>query len=159
MPTIITDTPAYLVPKELCNEEKIQEYWNIMHDNLQQEKICKDELDNFFLIYPKQKEEDTIHEITVMHNYLKENYLAITDAICINVYNTNCYLWALKDRDIAYTGSFQYSEKEDILYHLANISHHFFENISPISFFYQQLSSDLLRFLSKYYEIKKLQIL
>ena len=156
MLTVIHNTPVCLIPKELCKEEKIQEYWNMLYVTPQYESIGKDELENCFLIYPKPKDTDSIHEITFMYNDLQEKFPQQRDAICINVYEDGLNLLALKDGQIAYTGYFRISVKEDILYHLINISQHFFENMTPIAFFYQQLSPTLLRFLSQYFEMKKL---
>ena len=156
MPTVIRNTPACLIPKELCKEENIQEYWSVLYATLQYESIEKDELKNCFLLYPKPKDTDTIHEITFMYNNLQEKFPHQACAICINVYEDGFNLLAVKDGNIAYTGYFHFSVKEDVLYHLINISQQFFESIASITFFYQQLSSALLRFLNNYFEMKKL---
>jgi len=154
MPAIIHNTPACLIPKELFKEEKIQEYWNVLYPH--QENLAKDDLDTYFLLYPKPKETDSIHDISCMYKILQEKYPHQACAICINVYDEVFNLIALKDSEIAYAGHFSFSVKEDILYHLTNISQQFYENISQITFSYQQLSSPVLRLLNKYYEMKKL---
>jgi len=156
MPTVIRNTPACLIPKELCKEEKIQEYWNMLYVAPQYESIGKDELENCFLLYPKPKDADAIHEITFMYNDLQEKFPHQMNAICINAYEEGFNLLALKAGQIAYTGYFHISVKEDILYHLINISQQFFENTAQITFFYQQLSPTILRFLNQYFEMKNL---
>ena len=156
MPTVIRNTPACLIPKELFKEEKIQEYWNVLCVEPQYDNIEKDDLENCFLLYPKPKDTDSIHEITLMYNDLRKKFPNQTCAICINVYEDGFNLLALKNEHIVYTGYFHLSVKEDVLYHLINISQQFFENMAQIIFFYQQLSPTILRFLNHYFEMKKL---
>jgi len=157
MSTVICNAPSCLIPKELFKEEKIQEYWNVLYATpLHHESIGKDELENFFLLYPTPKDVDTMHEISFMYKELRENFANQPHAICINVHETGCNVLALKDQHITYTGYFHYSVKEDILYHLTNIFQHFFDNNAQVTFFYQQLSPAILRLLSNFYEMKKL---
>ena len=154
MPTVIRNTPACLIPKELCNEEKIQEYWNVLSVNPHQERITKDDLGDFFLLYPN-KEWDAIHEISFMYQNFQKQFPEQNHAICLNVYETGFHILAIKDAKIVYVGYFQSSVNEDIMYHLANITQQFFENIS-VTFFYQQLPVSVLRLLNNYYEFKKM---
>jgi hypothetical protein len=153
MPAIIRNTPACLIPKELFKEEKTQEYWNVLYPH--QENMQKEDLDNYFLIYPKPKEADSTHDISSMYKEIRKKYPNQENSICINVFDEMFNIIALKENSIIYAGNFCFSEKEDILYHLTNISQQFFENIS-VTFFYQQLSTPVLRLLNKYYEMKKL---
>jgi hypothetical protein len=156
MPAIICNTPVCLIPKELFKEEKIQEYWNILYPHPYHENLAKDDLERYFLLYPKPKEASAIHDISSMYKKIQEKYSHQADAICINVYDEVFNLIALKENAIVYAGHFCFSVKEDVLYHLTNISQQFFENIPQVTFFYQQLSSTILRLLTKYYEMKKL---
>ena len=154
MPTVIRNTPACLIPKELCNEEKIQEYWNVLSVHPQQESIATDDLGDFFLLYP-HKEPDTIHEISFMYQNFQKQFPEQNHAICLNVYETDFHILAIKDTKIVYAGCFQFSTNEDVVYHLANISQQFFENIS-VTFLYQQLPAPILRLLNNYFELKKM---
>jgi hypothetical protein len=154
MPTVVRNTPACLIPKELCKEEKIQEYWNVLAVTLLHEPVVKDDLGDFFLLY-QSKESDTVHEISLMYQYLQEKFPEHNHAGCINVYDEGFNLLAVKDGKIIYAGYFHFSVNEDILYHLANISQQFFENIQ-VTFFYQQLTPPVLRLLNNYYDMKKL---
>lgn len=154
MPTVIRNTPACLIPKELCNERKIQEYWNIWSVNPQQECIAKDDLGDFFLLYPNATSEG-IHEISFMYQNFQEQLPEHNHAVCLNVYETGFHILAVRDTKIVYAGYFQFSINEDIVYHLANIVQQFFENIS-VTFFYQQLPAPVLRLLNNYYEFKKM---
>jgi hypothetical protein len=156
MPAVICNTPACLIPKELFKEEKIQEYWSVLYALSSLENIGKDDLENYFLIYPKPNEEDVMHEIRYMYNQLKEKYPHHACSLIINVYDDRFNILALKDEDIVYSGNFCFSVKEDILYHLTNISQQFYENIDQVIIFYQQLNSDILRLLNQYYEVKQL---
>jgi hypothetical protein len=156
MPTIIRDTPACLIPKELFKEEKIQEYWSVLYASPQTENIGKDDLGSYFLIYPKPKEEEVTHEIRYMYYQWQEKFPHHPYSIFINIYDDRFNILALKDEDIVYSGNFSYSVKEDILYHVTNISQQFFEDIYQVTIFYQQLSPDILRLLNQYYEIKRL---
>jgi len=157
MSTVICNAPSCLIPKELFQEEKIQEYWNVLYaTQLHHESIGKDELENFFLLYPNPKNVDAIHEISFMFKELREKFPNQPHAVCINVHDTGFNLLALKEQHIAYTGYFHYAVKEDILYHITNIFQHFFDDNTQVAFFYQQLSPAILRLLSNYYEMKKL---
>ena len=157
MPTIICDAPSCLIPKELFKEEKIQEYWSVVYNiPIHHEDIGKDDLENFLLLYPSPKDIDSIHEISFMYNNLQEKFPNQSRAICISVHEGVFNLLALKEQCIVYTGYFHFSANEDILYHLANIIQQFFENVSQITFFYQQLAPMVLRLLNNYYEMKKL---
>ncbi|MCL2289716.1 MAG: DUF3822 family protein [Bacteroidetes bacterium] len=157
MAIVICNTPSCLIPKELFKEEKIHEYWNALYATpLHHESIGKDELENFFLLYPSPKDIDSTHEISFMYKSLREKFPDHFHAICINVHDTGLNLLALKDQHIIYTGYFHYSVKEDILYHLTNIFQQFFDNNIQVTFFYQQLSPPILRLLNNYYEMTKL---
>jgi hypothetical protein len=156
MPKIILNTPSLLIPKELFMEEKNREYWNALLPVSPFENIGKDDLENFFLLYPKVNDEDSIHEISVLYKKFRKKFSNIEQAICINVYEDGFNLLVLKSHKIEYTGYFCFSVKEDVLYHLANISQHFFEDIYKIVFAYQQLPSEILRLINNYYEMKKI---
>ena len=156
MPTVICNTSPCLIPKELFKEEKIQAYWHCLNAPTNDERIGKDELQNFFLLYAKSKNEDTIHEITSMYQNMQEHFQNQKHAICVSENDKGINLFALKDGNMVYAGCFQCTAKEDVLYHLTNMSQQYFEDISSIAFFYQQLSSDTLRFLNQYYEMQKL---
>jgi len=156
MPTVIHNTPIGLVPKELFNEEKIQEYWNILYPNPQQENIGADEMEEFYLLYPKSKDTETVHYINLMYKSMKDNFPTQTDAICFDLSADIINLLVLKDKNIVYIGRFFFSVNEDIVYHLAHVAQHFFEDISRVKFFYPQLPSKILRFLEKYFEMKKM---
>jgi len=156
MPTIIRNTPVCLIPKELFKEEKIQEYWNVLHTLPHHENIAKDDLYQYFLLYPIPKDLDAVHDITCMYKKIQEKYSHQTDSICINVYDEVFNIIALKENAIVYVGHFCFSVKEDVLYHLTNILQQFYENINGVTLFYQQLNPDILRLLNQYYEVKKL---
>jgi hypothetical protein len=156
MPKIVQNTPSLLIPKELFKEEKIREYWSALHPVSQYENIGKDDLENFFLIYPKANDKDSIHEISVLYKEFREKFPNNEHSICFNVYEEGFNLLVIKAQKMAYTGYFRFSVKEDVLYHLANISQHFFEDIYQIVFAYQQLPAEILRLLNNYYEMKKI---
>ena len=156
MSTRISNTPALLIPKELFKEEKIREYWNLLHPGYQPENLGKDNLKDLFLLYSKSEEEESTHEITILYEKFIEKFSDHEHAICINVHEIGFNLLVIKNRDIAYTGYFHYSGKEDVLYHLANVSQRFFEDISSVVFIYQQLPTSISHFLDHYYEMKKI---
>jgi len=156
MPTLIQNTPALLIPKELFNEEKIREYWNVLHPVSHLENLGKDDLENFFLLYPKPNDEDSIHEISILNKEFREKFPNNEHAVCMNVYEDGFNLLVIKNREIVYTGYFRLSVKEDVLYHLANASQHFFEDISAVVFAYQQLPAAVLRLLDNYFDMKKI---
>jgi len=156
MPTIINNTPACLIPKELFNKEKIQEYWNVLHPHTHQEHLGKDDIGNYFLLYPKPNEGDAMHDICFMYNKLQKKYPQQSHSICINVYDDGFNILACKESDVVYAGHFSFSVKEDVLYHLTNISQQYYENISQVKYYYQQLPHTILRLLNHYYEMKKL---
>jgi len=156
MPAVVHNTPACLIPKELFKEEKAQVYWYVLYPNFHCDSIAKDDLDNFYLLYPSSKNADSIHETTSMYNSLRKNFPQQSDAICINIYDGWLSLLALKDNQIAYAGYFCFSVREDILYHIANISQQFFEDLSQILIYYSQISTQNLLFLKEYFELKQL---
>ena len=156
MSTIIRNTPSELVPKELFNAEKIQEYWNVLYPNLNNETIGADELGAFFLLYPKPKDTEALHIIIPMYQNMKEKCPNQVDAIGVEVYENSFNVLAMKDRNIAFVGYYNFAANEDILYHLANVAQHFFEDISQITCFYKQLSSQMLKLLNTYFEMKQL---
>lgn len=156
MPTIITNTPFCLIPKELLIEEKIQEYWHTLYPTPENINIGKDEMENFFLLYPKPNDMEAIHEISFLYNSLQEKKSNNECMIGMSLYENRFFVLALKNLNIAYSGYFYYTEKEDILYHLTNISHHFFDRAAPVIFYYQHLPVACLRFLNQYFEINKI---
>jgi hypothetical protein len=157
MPAVICDAPSCLIPKELFQEEKIPAYWSALYNiPIRFEDLGKDDLENFFLLYPNSKNADSIHEISLMYNRLKEKFPEPIHAICLSVHENNFNILALKESQIVYTGYFQYAVNEDILYHLTNIAQQFLENISPVTFFFQQLPPSLLRLLNNYFDMMEL---
>jgi len=156
MPEIIHNTPSILIPKELFREEKILDYWSVFYPADQNKTIGKDELKDFFLIYPKTNNEDSIHEISVLYSDFLEKYPNCEDAVCVNVYDNSFCILVVKNREVEYSGFFQFTVKEDVLYHLTHVSQKYFENISTVFFGYQQLSQDILRLLDSFYEMKKI---
>jgi len=134
MPTLIQNTPVLLIPKELFRKEKIQEYWSVLHPSSQFINIGKDDLENFFLLYPKPNDEDSVHEISALYKDFLEKFPTQEHAICINVYDDGFNLLVIKTRDIAYAGYFRLSANDDVLYHLANTSQLFFEDIFQVIF-------------------------
>jgi len=156
MPTLIQNTPALLIPKELFKEEKIREYWSILHPVSHFENMGKDDLENFILLYPKPNNEDSIHEISVLYKEFREKFPDNEHAVCINAYEDGLSLLVIKNREIAHASYFHYTVKEEVLYHLANASQHFFEDIFAVVFAYQQLPATVLRLLDNYYDMKKI---
>jgi hypothetical protein len=156
MNTNTCNTPFCLIPKEVYIEEKILEYSRFMLSNSLNYNIGKEELDNYFLIYPKQKEENSIHIISLMYKYIKESISEQPHIICANEQDGLLHLLCIKDHMIEFAGFFDISVKEDVVYHVANISHQFYENTSQVGFYYQQLTPDVLRLLVNYFEMKKL---
>ena len=156
MTTVIRNTPAELIPQELFIEEKIQEYWNVICSDSHHEHIGIDHLENSFLLYPKPQNVDTIHGISLMYKNIRDKFPNQSDAICIDVYDNDFNLLVLKNMNIVFTGYFHFTAKEDIVYHLANVSQHFFDDISKIMFCYEQISPKILRFLKTYFEMKPL---
>jgi len=156
MPTVISNTPVGLVPQELFKEEKTREYWNVLSQNQYQEHIGVDHLEYSFLLYPKPQDVETIHEITLMYNNLKNRSPKSIDAICLDVYENDFNLLVLKDMNLMLAGYFHFNTKEDIVYHLANVSQHFFEDLSQITYYYKQLSPKILHFLEDFFEMQQL---
>jgi hypothetical protein len=155
MHAVIRNTPAELIPKELFKEEKIQEYWSVLYSNISQESIGIDDVEECFLLYPKPKDMDTRHEISILYKNIREQFPNEAHAVCLDIFDNNLTLLVLKDMNIVFTGNINFSVNEDIVYHLANISLHFFEDISQITFYYEQLSPKILRFLKKYFEMQQ----
>jgi len=153
MPAIIRNTPFCLVPKVLFQEELLHEYWDLLHAPPRSESLGKDDLENLFLLYPKPKNEDTVHEITLMAENLRENFSHQANIIFLNVYEEGFYLLVVKDQTLAFAEYFHYTVKEDILYHLANTAQQYFETISHVTFVYQKLPPSVLRLLNHYYEM------
>ncbi|MCL2246129.1 MAG: DUF3822 family protein [Lentimicrobiaceae bacterium] len=156
MPTVIRNTPSGLIPQELFKEEKIQEYWNVLYPEQQQVNIGTDDLKEFFLLYPKPKDTDTVHVISLMYNNLREKHPKQTEAICLEIADNNFNLLVLQNIEIVFAGYFLFSVKEDIVYHLANVSQQFFDDISQIIFYYNSLTPKMLSFLNEYFEMKQL---
>jgi hypothetical protein len=154
MTPAILNTPSCLIPKELFKEEKITTYWSALY-NTNYEYFGKDEMDHFILLYPKLKDEDTIHEITFMYQNFCEKYADKPQVICFNIDDDGVDLLALKEQQTEYTGFFAFTTKEDLLYHLANISQQIF-GTTTVDFYYRQAPAQLLSFLNNYYEIKPL---
>ena len=156
MVNIVQNTPSLLIPKEIFKEEQIHKYWNVLHPDAPHENIGKDELESYFLLYPKPKEVDSIHEISVLYKEFLEKFPNQENAICINLYDKSFNMLVLKNRSIIYSGYFLYSVNEDILYHITNIYRHFFDDGTQIVLGYQQLLPDALRLLNNYYEMVKI---
>jgi hypothetical protein len=153
MHTVIQNTPTGLIPKELFKEEKTQEYWNVLCPNLPHEKIGVDELEEFYLLYPKQHNDvDTIHQINLIYQNIKEK----SDAIALDLYKNSFNLLVLKNMNIAFTGYFNFAVNEDIVYHIAHVALQYFEDISQINVYYKQLSPTILNFLKRYFEMVQL---
>jgi len=153
---VVRNTPSLLIPKELFQNEKIKEYWNVLYPCYPSENFGIDDLENFFLLYSKPNEEDSIHEISVLYKEFPGKFPNHEHAVCINVYEDGVSFLVIKDKSIAYTGYFKFSVNEEVLYHLTNIYQHYFENIYQVVFAYQQLSPAILRLLCNYYEMKKI---
>jgi len=156
MPTVIRNTPSELIPQELFNTEKTQEYWNVLYPDLNNETIGIDKFGAFFLLYPKPKEEKTIHEITLLYQHIKEKFPNQANALGVKVYENNFNVLVMKDQNIVYVGYFNFAVNEDIVYHTANVAQHFFEDNTQITCFYKQLSSQMLKLLNVYFEMKQL---
>ena len=156
MRTLLHNTPFCLIPKELFKKEQIHEYWNVMYPPPQPENFGVDELENFFLIYPKANDEETVHETYLIYKNLREELPNQGNIIFLNLLDEKIYLLVIKDHTFAFAGYFNYTVKEDVLFHLANISQQYFENILQVDFVYQQLSSNVLRLLRNYFELKPL---
>ena len=156
MPETLHNTPFCLIPKELFKKEQIHEYWNVIYPEPNTENFGVDELENFFLIYPKSKEEESVHEISLIYGELRAKLPNQENIFFINLLDEKIYLLVIKDHTLAFAGYFNYTVKEDVLYHLTNILQHYFENILQVDFRYQQLSSSVIRLLNNYYEMKPL---
>jgi hypothetical protein len=156
MPTIICNTPAGLIPQELFKEEKIQEYWNVLYPNSHQENIGVDDLGDSLLLYPKPKDIETVHEMSLIYKNIRDKFPNQADAICLDLYDDSFNLLVLKDMGIAFAGFFKFSVNEDIVYHIANVSQHFFEDISIQTIYYKQIPPKVLRFLAKYFELEQM---
>jgi len=152
----IVNTPSCLIPKEMYIEEMGLDYLNLLIPENQYESLGKDQLENYFLLYPKRNDGDSIHEITVMYNNIKDKFPDHSHAACIHEYKDKCNLLVLNHETIFYSGQLQFSVKEDILYHLAHILLHHFENVSQITVYYKHLSPAVLHLLSDYFEMKQL---
>ena len=156
MPTTIHNTPFCLIPKELFKKEQLSAYWNVLYPPPHPENFGVDELENCFLIYPKTKEDETVHEINLIYKELREKFPNQENIIFSNLFDEKIYLLVIKDDTLVFAGYFNHTVKEDVLYHIANLSQQYFENILPVSFVYQQLSPSVLRLLNNYYEMKPL---
>jgi len=153
MPQIISNTPFCLIPEELFKEEQINEYWSVLCANPCLDYFGKDIFDDSVLIYPKTNVDESVHEITLMYNNLREKLPSSQNIIFLYVFETGFYLLTVKEKTIAFAGYFKFSVIEDILFHLANISHQYFEDISQVVFAYQQLPPPVLRLLNNYFEM------
>jgi hypothetical protein len=153
MSAIIRNTPSCLIPKDLFQEEKINEYWSVLNESSNLDSFGKDDLEQFFLVYPKSKQIDSIHEISLMYSSFREKFPNEMHAVCINVNEDGFNLLALREQRIAYTGYFQYAAPEDILYHISNLAQQIFSDISLVGFYYQQISPHILRLLNNYYNM------
>jgi hypothetical protein len=156
MNTTVSYTPFSLIPKQLFKEEKIIEYFNFLVHKPANENVGKEELENYYLIYPKQKEEDSIHVISLMFNNILEKNPEPSHLICINAHEDFLHLLCIKEHKIEFAGFFHFSVKEDVVYHVANVYQQYYENIFPVDFYYLQLTPDVLRLLDNYFEMKKL---
>jgi len=156
MPTTLYNTPFCLIPNELFVQEQILEYWKVMYPPPHPKNFGIDKLENFFIIYPNSKDEETVHEVTHIYNNLCDKFPNKVNIIYINLRDEKIFLLVIKDQTLAFTGYFNYSVKEDVLYHLTNIFQKYFENSLLVDFVYQQLSSSVLRLLNNYYKMKPL---
>ena len=156
MPETLHNTPFCLIPKELFKKEQISEYWNLLYPEPHPQNFAVDELENCFLIYPKTKDEEVVHEINLSYKKLREKYPNQANIILSNLLDEKIYLLVIKDYTLVFTGYFKHTVKEDVLYHLAHTSQQYFENSLPVDFVYQQLSPSILRLLNNYYEMKPL---
>jgi len=156
MLTVVRKAPFCLIPKELFIEEKIQAHWHVLYPDFHCGNIVKDELDSFYLLYPNSKNIEHIHEKTFLYNNLRKDFPQQSDAIGVNIYEEIFFLLILKERQIVHSAYYHFSVKEDILYHIANLFQHFFEDKTQIPIFYNQISYKILRFLKEYFEMKQL---
>jgi hypothetical protein len=156
MPVIIRNTPAGLIPKELFSKEKTQEFWNILFPNHYQEIIGVDKLEEFFLLYPKSKDVETQHHISILYQNINEKFPHQKQAMGFDGSENSFNVLLLKDMNIVFAGFFTFSVYEDIVYYLANVSQHFFDNISQITIYYQQINSKIWSLLNQYFELKQI---
>lgn len=154
MIAVIKNTPSCLIPKELFKEELIKNYGSILHKSSHYEYFGKDDWGNFYLIYPKPNEEDSLHEMSMMYGQFREKYPNIEHAVGMDIDDNAIRILVFKNQEIAYSGSFSYDLNEDVLYHITNITQQFFDTNTPVDFYYQQISPQILRLLSNYYELK-----
>ena len=156
MNTTVYNTPFCLIPKELFNEEKKRDYLGLFLQKPVPELMGKEEMDSYFLIYPTPTEEESIHNISLMYKNIKEITPELSDVICVNVYEDKLFLLVLKAGKIEYAGFQHFTVKEDVVYHIANVTQQFFENNSQPDYYYLQLIPEQLRLLCNYFEMKKL---
>jgi hypothetical protein len=156
MNTSIYHTPSCLIPKKLFKEEKKIEYFDFLINKPTYENIGKEELENYSLVYPKHKEEDSIHVISLMYQNIKENISEQSHIFCVSEHENTLHFLCIKEHKIEYAGFVNFTVKEDVLYNITNVFQQFYENISQVNFFYQQLTPDVLRLLVNYFEMKKL---
>ncbi|MDR2972295.1 MAG: DUF3822 family protein [Bacteroidales bacterium] len=153
MPTIVRNTPFCLIPKELFIKEQVQEYWKILYTLPNPKNFGIDDFQSFFLIYPKIADEDSVHEIIFMYNNLQEKFPNHANSIFLNEFEHEYYLLVILNHEIAFAGYFQYAEQEDVLYHMASVSQHYFDDNYSVVYAYQQLSPKILRLLNNYFEM------
>jgi hypothetical protein len=156
MTNVIRNTPPCLIPKELCKENQIKNYWSVLNNDTHSEYFGTDDWDSFFLIYPKPSEEETSHELSLMLGQFREKYPNLTHAMGLNVNDEGVNILTFKNKEIVYASFFPYNAKEDILYHITNITQQFFDDFFPVDLYYQQIPPQILRLLKDYYELKPL---
>ncbi|MCL2313421.1 MAG: DUF3822 family protein [Firmicutes bacterium] len=146
-----------VIPKELFQKEKVVDYWSALFDApILRENLGIDDLDNCVLLYPNSHGTVFRHIVSFMYHEMKEKFPNYPHAICMNLHENALNFLAVNDHHIVYAGHFECSTNEDILYHLSNISQHFFQNISKINYFYKQLPHPVLRLLRSYYDMNEL---
>ena len=156
MPIIVPNSHFCLIPKELFKEEKKQLYWNTLYPDIHCDNIAKDDFGDFYLLYANSKNAESIHGITFMYNSLQKNFSQQADAICLSICDNRFLILALKDYQLVHSGYFYFSVQEDILYHIVNLSQHFFEDFYQTPIYYNQISQKNLSFLKEYFEMTQI---
>jgi hypothetical protein len=156
MNTTVYNTPFCLIPKELFNEEKKWDYFEMFFQKSAPEFMGKDEMDSYYLFFPKQTEEESIHIVSFMYKSVKEKTPELSDVICAYVWEDKLFLIALKECKIEYAGFHYFTVKEDVVYHIANVTQQFFDTNFKPEYYYLQLIPEQLRLLCTFFEMKKL---
>ena len=155
MATVISSSPFCLIPKELYDEKNIHDYWNALYPDNVNENIGTDDIESSYLLYPKPNNVDARYELSVSYNRIKRKLQNHANIVYICTFENELKLLVIKDNNLVYIGCLHFDTKEDVLYHLANVSQHYYENNLQVIFLYQQLTASILRLLKKYFDIKK----